>query len=290
MVNEELSSDDAHLELGAYLLDALEPDERVAFERHLAGCLDCQAELADWAVIPPLLGRLPLSAVLAEPDLGGLLDPDLELGPDAGGLPDQADRRAAPTRRRESETAGSPAANRRPAGRPGGRRRRATHATGPRGRGPAPVRPSTGPGQAHLRTGSRGRRYIAAVVGALVLVLGGALGLNLTGGSSSQNVTFALVAPRTVAGATVAPSGTAELRPSGSGSTLTVDVSGIEPGTECVVLVTGRDGRTVQVTTWTATYQGEGSATAKTNIAPTGIRAVAIRDAATNGTIMASRA
>ncbi len=34
-----------HLLTGAYAVDALDPDERTAFEGHLAGCSDCQDEL-----------------------------------------------------------------------------------------------------------------------------------------------------------------------------------------------------------------------------------------------------
>lgn len=327
-MSEELSGNDAHLELGAYVLDALEPAERVAFERHLAGCPQCRAELADWSVLPPLLGRVPLPVVLADPDLGGLLDEDLILAAEAGadpglaelpnladllepdlrdldwpgrtadrgrpepaGLPGQADRRATPAGPHGPGTTGPRRAGRRPRGRVGSRRRPGAHAAGARSRGSAPVGPGT-TGSAG-RPGSRGRRYIAAVVGALVLFLGGALGLNqLTDESSHPAVTFALVAPPDsvgAAGTTGVASGTAELRSSGSGSTVKVSVSGIAPGTECVVLVTGPDGRTVQVTTWTATYYGKGSATARTAIAPAGIRAVAIRDGATNGTLMAGR-
>lgn len=43
---------------GAYVLGALEPDERAEFERHLGGCSECQASVADFAPIPGLLVRV----------------------------------------------------------------------------------------------------------------------------------------------------------------------------------------------------------------------------------------
>ncbi len=43
---------------GAYVLGALSPAERVAYERHLATCSFCREAVADIAVLPGLLGRL----------------------------------------------------------------------------------------------------------------------------------------------------------------------------------------------------------------------------------------
>jgi hypothetical protein len=56
---------------GAYVLGALSPAERAAYERHLATCSFCREAVADIAVLPGLLGRLdPM-------DLEKLLAPDL---------------------------------------------------------------------------------------------------------------------------------------------------------------------------------------------------------------------
>jgi anti-sigma-K factor RskA len=57
-----------HALSGAYVVDALDDDERAAFERHLPGCVDCQREVAslreatalladDAAIAPPLALR-----------------------------------------------------------------------------------------------------------------------------------------------------------------------------------------------------------------------------------------
>jgi len=43
---------------GAYILGALSPAERAAYERHLAHCPPCKQSLAELAVLPGLLGRL----------------------------------------------------------------------------------------------------------------------------------------------------------------------------------------------------------------------------------------
>ena len=49
----------------AYVLGALSPPERDAYERHLDGCAACRAEVADLAVLPGLLGRLDASTAQA---------------------------------------------------------------------------------------------------------------------------------------------------------------------------------------------------------------------------------
>ena len=46
------------IEVGPYVLGALVPAERDAFEKHLADCAICREEVADLAVLPGLLGRI----------------------------------------------------------------------------------------------------------------------------------------------------------------------------------------------------------------------------------------
>ncbi|MFE2282940.1 anti-sigma factor domain-containing protein [Streptomyces sp. NPDC059443] len=52
-----------HEETGAYVLDALTPAERAAFEAHLGSCPDCAREVRDFAATAALLAR----AVAVEP-------------------------------------------------------------------------------------------------------------------------------------------------------------------------------------------------------------------------------
>jgi hypothetical protein len=52
----EVTEDDPHANLAAYLLDALPDDERAAFAEHLATCAICQEEAA---ALAPIVGSLP---------------------------------------------------------------------------------------------------------------------------------------------------------------------------------------------------------------------------------------
>jgi anti-sigma factor RsiW len=49
---------EASTALGAYVLGALEPDERRDVDDHLRGCATCSAELAGFAGLPALLARV----------------------------------------------------------------------------------------------------------------------------------------------------------------------------------------------------------------------------------------
>ena len=62
---------------GAYVLGALAPAERAAYERHLATCSFCREAVAEIAVLPGLLGRLDPA------DFAKLLDPSLSSPPPA---------------------------------------------------------------------------------------------------------------------------------------------------------------------------------------------------------------
>ncbi|WP_395575667.1 anti-sigma factor domain-containing protein [Streptomyces sp. BK79] len=50
------TGDDAHLDVGAYVLHALPPDEEAAFENHLAGCAECRREAGELARTASMLG------------------------------------------------------------------------------------------------------------------------------------------------------------------------------------------------------------------------------------------
>jgi predicted anti-sigma-YlaC factor YlaD len=79
---------------GAYVLGALSPAERAAYERHLATCSFCREAVADIAVLPGLLGRLDPA------EFAKLLDPTLTSpAPERNRMPDLVT--AAQTTRRQ---------------------------------------------------------------------------------------------------------------------------------------------------------------------------------------------
>lgn len=66
----------SHVDVGAYLLGALDDDEMARFEAHLAGCELCGAELDQLSGVVPVLAELRADGLgVAEPPSGdGLLD------------------------------------------------------------------------------------------------------------------------------------------------------------------------------------------------------------------------
>ncbi|GAA1802667.1 hypothetical protein HC028_07300 [Planosporangium flavigriseum] len=46
------------IDSGAYVLGILDPEDRIAYERHLATCVVCQREVADFTGLPDLLAQL----------------------------------------------------------------------------------------------------------------------------------------------------------------------------------------------------------------------------------------
>jgi hypothetical protein len=63
------SCQEIRLELGAYVLEGLEPDERNRVDQHVASCLPCRAELEELGEVTALLGKREPLARHAPPDL-----------------------------------------------------------------------------------------------------------------------------------------------------------------------------------------------------------------------------
>jgi Putative zinc-finger len=57
------------VESGVYVLGALSPAQRQAYERHLSTCAECRAEVADLAILPGLMGRLDEASVTADDEI-----------------------------------------------------------------------------------------------------------------------------------------------------------------------------------------------------------------------------
>jgi hypothetical protein len=62
-------------ESGVYILGALPPAERLAYEKHLVTCDECRAEVSDLAGLPGLLGRLDEATAAAIGTSVPLTDP-----------------------------------------------------------------------------------------------------------------------------------------------------------------------------------------------------------------------
>lgn len=65
---------------GAYVLGALSPADRTAFERHLPVCVTCQQSIRQLAGLPGLLARVPIGVLEAphsQPPVPGTLLPSL---------------------------------------------------------------------------------------------------------------------------------------------------------------------------------------------------------------------
>ncbi|MEY9966271.1 anti-sigma factor RsiW [Streptacidiphilus sp. MAP12-16] len=69
--------------LGAYLLGALDPEERRALESHIAGCPLCRAELVELAPLPGLLRHTPFDELEESAPAAESLSPVREQSPPA---------------------------------------------------------------------------------------------------------------------------------------------------------------------------------------------------------------
>lgn len=85
---------------GAYVLGALSPEDRRAYEQHLAECATCSRGVQDLAGLPGILGRLDQEEALALRD-----QPDDASVRDAAHVPDRAAGIARRIRRRRTRIA-----------------------------------------------------------------------------------------------------------------------------------------------------------------------------------------
>lgn len=232
---------DQRFELGAYLLDALDPRDRAAYQKHLMSCAECRAEFAELAGLPDLLAHVDRDTVLADSVLS-----------------------ASATRER-------PRPEREPAAVIEFDAREA----------PPPVARRELPGQRNVPP--PGRKFLVAALAALALVIGGALALTslVSSGSTTSNV-------KLVAAAGTSASGSAQLRPSGTGSVVTVVVTGVPPGTWCDIFLTDKAGKPTLVRSWKVNYYSEPSSEegAARAVRPNEVSRVLVVDRARHTTLL----
>ena len=229
--------------LGAYVLGALEREERARLEAHLGTCAICREELERLAPLPGLLSRLTL-------DEAQMLDT-------AEPLPAELDPRGFDPA--DADPAGpQPAESRPPAGAfPPEHPVSAPPRAGARTPDPAS---SAAPLERALfevareRRRSRLMRAVGAAAAALVLAAAVVTGGHLLGGGDGGGGP----APLTAAASDVRTGvhGAAELTPEPWGTRVALRLAGVRPGQRCRLVARSVGGRSEVAATWRAGYLG----------------------------------
>lgn len=212
-------SEHDHSQLGAYALDALEPDEVRAVDEHLAGCAECRQEVAELEEMKEFLGEVPPEAFLDGPPADGdlLLQRTLrEVRTVAAAEVAEAGAEPAATSHRE------PAAGH--------------HAP------------------AHAAGASR-KRGPWLLVAAAVVVVAGALAGGVLIGRQSVDVEVADPTPAGSKQVTVTDTATnvkmaTIVEPRAGWSWIRVNLTNLKAGAECEMLVTDKAGKTYVAGSW----------------------------------------
>lgn len=235
------------VQLGAYLLGALDPDERRAMELHVAGCEQCRAELVELAPLPGLLRHtafeeLPETAAAAESlspvrEQPGPKRPAPELPTQAPPTPDGSDR-----------------------GRPA----------------PEPPPPEPLPVRHRRRQRRRGVLTAAGLaLAACVVALSvyAAVGRDGTpSGSALAAATWSATDPTTHVSASAA------ITPEAWGTQFELKLGGLPAGITCHLVVHAKDGRSETAGTWGSGYAASAWVPASTSISPSEITGLDIVD------------
>jgi anti-sigma factor RsiW len=224
--------------LGAYLLGALDPEERRALEVHLGDCPHCRAELLELAPLPGLLRHTAFEELLesaaAAESLSAIREPwdqrDRERQEGRGQREDRADR-----------------------DRPDGRSL------------PEPPQPAAAPPR---RRRGRGR-LVAAGLGLAAAVAGVAVYAAVGRGQAPVRpvaaATWSATDPVTHVSATAA------MTPEVWGTQFQLKLTGLPSGITCRLVVHGSDGRSETAGTWGSGYSASASVPASTSISPSQI-------------------
>ncbi|MDF9812808.1 zf-HC2 domain-containing protein [Streptomyces sp. SPB162] len=219
---------DPHLEVGAYLIGALDDDAMTRFEQHLVGCEECGRQLDELSGLVPLLGELRQS--------GGMPEPVQEWP--SGATSARPPGRPFPPP--YQETAARPVA--RPPVQP-----------------PVQPAPQVSTHRPSRRRPGRGRRLVLALAACAVLGLcGSAVAVLVTQQGSSSSQAFAAVQ---FTGSDTATGASATVGVTGKkwGTQVDLRLSGVNGPLTCSLVAVGRDGSRQTVATWSVPAAGYGT-------------------------------
>ena len=249
-----------HVDVAAYVLGALDDADSAAFERHLAGCPRCQAELDELSGLPALLDQVKGSGLLAD-----LLAPDEQL----------------------------------PAPRSGGNGRHApAHVGFPdladfADFGQVPQLPPTPPRAedkvlrgvmvdiADARRKRRRTGLLAAAAAAVLIVAGPLITIAATGGFSPQegsNTTQAVGEVHQVSNPANNVSAKISLAAQDDGTAISFDLSGVKGPLNCTLYAVNKDGEKYAVSSWLVNDAGYGVPGSPTPLHVSGTAAVVRSD------------
>ena len=226
--------------LGAYLLGALDPEERRAMELHVAGCEQCRAELVEMAPLPGLLRHTPFEE-LAETAAAAE-----SLGPVQWQAPHRTESAAGP--------AGDAAADDEPGG-------------------TVPDEPAPAHHRRPRRRGlvTAGAMALAACVAGVAVYA--AVGRDTPGtGSTPVAATWSATDPATHVTAS------AEVIPKAWGTQFELKLGGLPSGITCHLVVHAKDGSSETAGTWGSGYTSSAMVPAATSITPADITGLDIVD------------
>jgi putative zinc finger protein len=221
--------------LGAYVLGALEREERAGLEAHLETCDVCREELDRLAPLPGLLSRLTLD----EAEVLETAEPESSAASLAGApRPEPAAGVDPLTERLPEESSAEPLAR--------GPRPEPAHSTAPLERALFEV--------GRERRRSRLMRAVAVAAAALVLAAAVVTGGQLLGGGDGGGGP----APLTAAASDLRTGvhGAAELTPEPWGTRVELRLAGVRPGQHCRLVARSAGGRSEVAATWRAGYLG----------------------------------
>ncbi|MEY9847004.1 anti-sigma factor RsiW [Streptacidiphilus sp. BW17] len=226
------------VQLGAYLLGALDPEERSALESHISTCPHCREELLAMAPLPGLLRHTPFDELDESAELAESLTPPLT----------ETETPAQPTPTPNAVASAESTASPVPTAVPVPHRR---------------------PRRRVLVTAGLVLAGAAAVVGAWVYAGG------VHGGTSAPP---AAAMTWTGSNPTTHVTATASLTPESWGTQMELALGNLPAGITCHLVVHARDGQSETAGTWGSGYNAKADIPASTSIGPSDIAGLDVVD------------